>query len=735
MSFENFIVSLNQNFMFSPKKLAFIFLFIFGCLAIDAQSLENFTRIKSEGDIPTFFTRYLEFQIAADNQELSDDERISDKNAIDFSSMSNFLLQKTLRSGRVLYGDPITVYANKVLDKVKAASDEDLSHIEVFTLKSNEVNAFATHQGIIFITIGLIGQLENEAQLAYILAHEITHVKNNHNALSYQHSNDLANSRKFEDSKISEYYQYSKDNEEEADKEGFQLAIDAGYDATEIFQTFNVLLYSYLPIDEYELDFKWLENDGFKIIDKYKLEKPNPISASAEVDDEFHTHPNINSRRISVKRLYKKHKDSDNAIYLVGDEGDFMKLRALARFEMMNIFLKQGDYINGLYHNRVLQQKHKDNVFLVNTEAMIWYGLAAHENHNEDKPYSTYYKKKEGEIQHLYYLFRKLKTVDINTLATKQIWETSQRYPKNDFLLSLREKVIDEWVSHESNRPENFATQLMLVDDTEIEEEEDEPESKYDKIAKTRKENSTETFSYYALLDVIKNEDFTDEVELALNKKSKEDDEEDEESYSPVENDINIDNLIMLTPHYTYSDDRKTVRKNVNRNATTENEMLSQVKSNAELLGIELKYMDNFYAEGFNTEMYNQFSLMYDYLIERSQYSGMDFLPYYSQFISDITSEYGTKYVGIFHQETNIEKRPFAPGTAILSAVIFYTFPFYLKWQLTPDKATNYGFVVYNLETHNPAFVTQKFYVADMNKYVQNAHIYKTLNQIKEKPK
>jgi predicted Zn-dependent protease len=49
-----------------------------------------------------------------------------------------------------------------------------------------EVNAFAMPNGSIYVNSGLIARMENEAQLAGVLAHEITHVTNRHSYLSYR---------------------------------------------------------------------------------------------------------------------------------------------------------------------------------------------------------------------------------------------------------------------------------------------------------------------------------------------------------------------------------------------------------------------------------------------------------------------------------------------------------------------------------------------------------------------
>lgn len=51
-------------------------------------------------------------------------------------------------------------------------------------IRDLEVNAFASPNGSIYVNSGLFGRIENEAQLAGVLAHEITHVVNRHTYLA-----------------------------------------------------------------------------------------------------------------------------------------------------------------------------------------------------------------------------------------------------------------------------------------------------------------------------------------------------------------------------------------------------------------------------------------------------------------------------------------------------------------------------------------------------------------------
>ena len=115
-------------------------------------------------------------------------------------------------------------------------------------LESSDVNAFATPGGTIFITRGLLQRLENESELAGVLAHEMTHVLRKHHlaALQKEARMDLASDllgeavKNKSNSEVlnkairagTEVYArgLDKKDEFEADRMGIVIATRAGYD-------------------------------------------------------------------------------------------------------------------------------------------------------------------------------------------------------------------------------------------------------------------------------------------------------------------------------------------------------------------------------------------------------------------------------------------------------------------------------------------------------------------------
>jgi predicted Zn-dependent protease len=60
------------------------------------------------------------------------------------------------------------------------ASERPVGNWQFGVLDTNDVNAFAGPNGYIFVTRGALNRMENEAQLAGVLAHEVTHVLHHH---------------------------------------------------------------------------------------------------------------------------------------------------------------------------------------------------------------------------------------------------------------------------------------------------------------------------------------------------------------------------------------------------------------------------------------------------------------------------------------------------------------------------------------------------------------------------
>jgi predicted Zn-dependent protease len=129
---------------------------------------------------------------------------------------------------------------------------------EFHVIDDPAVNAFAAPGGFIFVTRGLLGYLNSEAQLAEVLAHEIGHVTAKHTVAMISQQElargglglfsvvkpDLARGIAGQAATVlaSLYFlKYSRGDEHMADELGHRYSLRAGYDPREMPKTFRTL--------------------------------------------------------------------------------------------------------------------------------------------------------------------------------------------------------------------------------------------------------------------------------------------------------------------------------------------------------------------------------------------------------------------------------------------------------------------------------------------------------------
>jgi predicted Zn-dependent protease len=170
-------------------------------------------------------------------------------------------LDEQLEKADSLYEDEeLRSYLQTVMQKLYPEYD---GAVTIRIVDSPGLNAFALPNGSIYINTGMLSRLENEAQVATVLAHEGVHFTNKH---SWKQRRSVKNSTAFSTGfgmvtgipglgdllSLSSIYGYSKDLEREADAEGFQRLLAAGYDVNQAPVTFEFLLAEVeaLEIDE-----------------------------------------------------------------------------------------------------------------------------------------------------------------------------------------------------------------------------------------------------------------------------------------------------------------------------------------------------------------------------------------------------------------------------------------------------------------------------------------------------
>lgn len=156
------------------------------------------------------------------------------------------------RKGMLLEAEELTSYIERVGRPLAPPESTGSVDIRFNILRTTEVNAYAVSSGNIYLSVGLLARLENEAELAEVMAHEITHVVLRHGltALETRRSNIIAahiadlflfgTSIAYLPFLASNAY-YSREQEQEADKYGMEAIIRSGYDPDAAIKIFAVM--------------------------------------------------------------------------------------------------------------------------------------------------------------------------------------------------------------------------------------------------------------------------------------------------------------------------------------------------------------------------------------------------------------------------------------------------------------------------------------------------------------
>jgi predicted Zn-dependent protease len=208
-------------------------------------------------------------------------------------------------------------------------------------LRDPMVNSFAFPNGSIYVTTGLLGVLENEAQLASVLGHEATHVINRHTyfenrsmrkkvlainilqgvAAAMPQPTGNAGASAFGVTVVSialgaqaasifvatTIFGYSQDKERDADRHGFELMSRASYDPHAISRTFELLdeRLEFEPIEGFYRTHPKLEERRKTALERLQGESLSDARMGTESDYLAHVAPaicvnieaDLNSRR------------------------------------------------------------------------------------------------------------------------------------------------------------------------------------------------------------------------------------------------------------------------------------------------------------------------------------------------------------------------------------------------------------------------------------------------------
>ncbi len=298
-------------------------------------------------------------------------------------------LIKNFNDDLFIIDNEFTLYLQSILDEIYK-SNPGLRETKAYVLRSTVPNAVSFGDGTIGFTLGLLARMETDAQVAFVLCHEIAHFNKEHSRQDLEtlarlnYDKDLK--KKIDAARRSEYDRYTKlkeifkglgfsithhtrGHEYEADSQGFVYFSNTRFNPRAPIRVMEILDSVDVPRFDYTIDFK--KHFDFKSY-SFKTSwldytKSSTWHASPEDEDSLKTHPDCQKRIVALE-LQMKSLAGDT----VGD--DSMDQRGIyyfttkSEFEMVESDFHFKRYGKALFRALMLAHQYPDNIYL---QAMI----------------------------------------------------------------------------------------------------------------------------------------------------------------------------------------------------------------------------------------------------------------------------------------------------------------------------------------------------------------------------
>lgn len=683
-----------------------------------SSSVECFQPLQSSGDFPADLAAVL---------------KGADKNGKEDS----FVLSM-LEGGRVLYGTALNDYVQQVADKLLADYPQLKSEMKFYILKSPLVNAYSLDNGVVFVNVGLLAQLSNEGELAFVLAHEIAHYAEHHAVVlgKYDNKNQGADFVAY----YLRYHSRSREQEAEADRIAIERYFGhSPYSYAVIDGAFDVLQYSDLPFDEVPVDHDMLETQFYQFPANYFLQNVAPISDRSEIIDTLSTHPNMEKRRAAAQLLVMGLSDAGRSAF-VQPEASFKEIRDLARLECIHLWLVEHEYDKVLYNCHVLKKEMPGQPYLDKAMVTAFYGLEKHKNYGQISEVLSPYKKVEGEMQQMSFFLSKLNRQEISLLALRHAWYARQKYPEDPYYMDLiKEEMRDVFVKNKMKYTD-FSDYPMGFDFGSIETETPAPaqetaqkSGKYDKIKRNNQPDMvrpTEKFktANYMLVDIHRDSLFValmNAVQLeAENQKIL-----DAISTPKV---ADFTKIIIFRPicNVAASDnDLKSYMKAYEKSNRLELQMTDNLVKSAKKLKLDPLCYDRKAMSQFDTRQYNDYALLQQWYREYLTASGMEMCYQQTDELAKVAQRLNcSKMCFVASSISNYRFFSyFKLQSLIFSAVCIYTLPFAVAHLALPRYNTRVDVLITDFTTGKQDFHSSNSYNSVMSQAYLNADVYNEL--------
>lgn len=630
-----------------PKYFLSLFIALGSFSSLFAQiDFDKYKPVVCQGEIPHDLTANakLNYENKAVKIEDSDKGKRRQDDEKEFYLQNNFSIQDFLVSGQVLYNDTFTRYIEKIADVLLKDNPILRKKLRFYTVKSAEVNAFATQEGIVFVNIGLISSAKSEAQIAYVLAHEISHFTEGHVLQGFLETRKIVRGEgyyRYQDyySRLRSFFRYSRDSEYEADEKGWELFSKSPYAKGIVIGVFDMLLYAHIHYDSIPFSPSYFEEKNYRFPMAYTKDKVDSLYVDENREDNFSTHPNAKDRKKRAISMIGKN-NAGGELYIVS-EATFINLQKIARYEMLRYYVSNTNFADAYYHAMLLERSYEPGEYIDFMKGMALYGLAKHFNmRGKRRNIILPVKDVQSTPQLFYFFLHELSNKEMTILALRENAKLGAKYPNSTFFSDVQSDLMRVLIVENKSRPEEFYSSWSSTTDSLLSD-------------KVRKE-----YYRYAFVDRIENPLFYQEMQAFETYRNKKDKfYEDKKVSKSVAFEmgklkgVEISELSLFQPSFQRVTESLTDMPRVDYLAALEEAtyLNAEVKSLAEANDINIKFIEK-KPEQYTTTTYNMYSYYVNWFTERSN-NNMKMV-YMESYDGDSLNNSETEYLGVLEVQS-----------------------------------------------------------------------------------
>lgn len=373
------------------------------CLAwtsVFSQFEKNYIPSPVQDTIPAAIFHALQAKLTLDKSRVTEPKGQINTYLKELYTKRTDLVIEQFNNDYFIVDDNLSPYLQSILENIYTANPLLPRETKVYAFRSDAVNAMSYGEGTIAFTLGLLSRMETEAQIAYVLCHELAHYHSHHSDIKMAKfarlNYDKELKRQVKAISKSEYGQYTKfsqlmrsldisitrhsrEKEFEADSIALLYYLNTAYDTHAPIRTMEILDSADISPYRKKLDLrKHFDFTNYRFKEQWLSYTPSTTwHASDGENDSLHTHPSCARRIIALQRQLKLQKQKDP------QHAKHNAMRTRSEFEQAASAFHFKSFGRTLFKSMILAEHYPDNAYAHALIGQSLYQLYLHQKNHE----------------------------------------------------------------------------------------------------------------------------------------------------------------------------------------------------------------------------------------------------------------------------------------------------------------------------------------------------------------